>query len=50
MPRNYDTTNHKPFPRVPELKIGYGPSGLPSIEYVEQMAVVDGDGIGKVAR
>ena len=44
MQRNYDTTNHKPYPRVTALDIKYDKSGVPSVEYVEQMAVVDGNG------
>ena len=43
MPRNYDTTDHKPYPRVPRLTISYSPSGVPSIEYIEAIAVVDGN-------
>ena len=42
--RNYDTTTHKPYPRVTEVLVRYAASGVPTIEYVEQMAVVDGDG------
>jgi hypothetical protein len=41
--RNYDTTNRKPFPRVPEVTIRYSPEGKTSVEYLELMAVVDGD-------
>lgn len=43
MPRNYDTTNHKPYPRVTSLSISYAQDGTPHIEYVEQMAILDGD-------
>lgn len=43
MQRNYDTTGHKPYPRITEVKITYSESGVPDIEYVEQMAVVDGN-------
>lgn len=42
--RNYDTTNHKPYPRVTLIEIKYDREGLPSAEYVEQISVVDGDG------
>ncbi len=44
MPRNYDTTIHKPYPRITEINIRYAASGAPQIEYVEQMAIVDADG------
>ena len=44
MSRNYDTTNHKSYPRITEVNIEYGESGRPVIEYVERMAIVDGDG------
>lgn len=44
MPRNYDTTNHKPYPRVTLIEIKYDRAGVPTAEYVEQMAVVDGNG------
>lgn len=44
MPRNYDTTAHKPYPRITEVVLRYAASGVPGIEYVEQMAVVDGNG------
>lgn len=43
--RNYDTTNHKPYPRVTEISIEYPESGVPRIEYVERMAVVDSDDV-----
>lgn len=43
MSRNYDTTNHKSYPRITEVNIEYGESGRPVIEYVERMAIVDGD-------
>lgn len=53
MPRNYDTTGHKPYPRITKIEIAYSEDGASSVEYVEQMAVVDGDGkvhhIGSVA-
>ncbi len=42
--RNYDTTNSKPYPRISRVEIAYAESGLPIIVYVEQMAIVDGDG------
>ena len=44
MPRNYDTTSHKPYPRITEITIRYTTSRIPSIEYVEQMAILDGNG------
>lgn len=44
MSRNYDTTNHKPYPRVTLVEIKYSRTGMPTAEYVEQMSVVDGDG------
>lgn len=44
MPRNYDTTGRKPYPRITDIAISYSPAGVPRIEFVEQMAVVDGDG------
>jgi hypothetical protein len=44
MPRNYDTTGHKPYPRVTKVEISYSPTGDSHTEYMEQMAVVDGDG------
>lgn len=44
MTRNYDTTTHKPYPRITEVNIEYAESGRPAIEYVERMAIVDGDG------
>lgn len=44
MPRNYDTTTHKPYPRITRIEIDYAADGAPHVEYVEQMAVVDGDG------
>lgn len=43
MPRNYDTTGHKPYPRITDISISYSTAGVPRIEYVEQLAVVDGD-------
>lgn len=42
--RNYDTTNHRPYPRVTAISIQYSAAGVPLIEYIEQMAVVDGTG------
>lgn len=42
--RNYDTTGHKLFPRVPEIRIFYPPDGQPHVKYVECTAMVDGDG------
>lgn len=44
MPRNYDTTTHKPYPRITRVEVTYAESGVPSIEYIEQMAIVDADG------
>ena len=44
MPRNYDTTAHKPYPRVTEINIRYAASGSAEAEYTEVMAVVDGNG------
>jgi hypothetical protein len=44
MPRNYDTTGHKLFPRVPEIRIFYPPDGTPRVKYLECTALVDGDG------
>lgn len=42
--RNYDTTNHRPYPRVTAIFITYAADGTAHIEYVEQMAVLDGGG------
>lgn len=42
--RNYDTTTHKPYPRITEVLIRYTATSTPTIEYLEQMAVVDGNG------
>lgn len=42
-PRNYDTTQHKPYPRVTQVTIDYSQSGVPTVRYVEQLSVVDGD-------
>lgn len=44
-PRNYDTTASKPYPRVTAISIRYPTNGVPLIDYVEQMAIVDGDGM-----
>lgn len=44
MPRNYDTTNHKPFPDIIEAVVRYNAAGVQSIEYTEQDAVLDGEG------
>lgn len=44
MPRNYDTTNHKPYPRITLVEIKYDRAGVPTAEYVEQLSIVDGDG------
>lgn len=44
MPRNYNTTDHKPYPRITDIAIAYSPAGVPSVQYVEQTAVVDGSG------
>ena len=43
MPRNYDTTNGKPYPRVTQITIKYTTAGVPLIDYLEQQAIVDGD-------
>lgn len=43
--RNYDTTTKKPYPRVTAISIRYPTNGVPLIDYVEQMAIVDGDGL-----
>jgi hypothetical protein len=42
--RNYNTTGHKVFPRVSEIRIFYPANGIPHVRYVERIAVVDGDG------
>jgi len=44
MHRNYDTTSHKVFPRVPEIRLFYPANGVPLVRYVELMAIVDGNG------
>ena len=44
MTRNYDTTNSLPYPRITDISISYGTDGVPRIEYVEQMAIVDSNG------
>lgn len=44
MSRNYDTTGHRPFPRVYEIRIAYPANAVPHVRYVECLAVVDGDG------
>ena len=41
--RNYDTTTKKPYPRVTQINIKYTAAGVPLIDYLEQMAIVDGD-------
>jgi hypothetical protein len=43
MPRNYDTTSKRPYPRVTRIEIDYSPDGVPRIDYVEQVAIVDAD-------
>jgi hypothetical protein len=43
MSRNYDTTNHKVFPRVTHISISYPESGVPFVTYDEVQAIVDGD-------
>lgn len=43
MTRNYDTTNHQPYPRVTKIEISYSESGSPVVRYQEQMSVVDGN-------
>lgn len=42
--RNYDTTTHNPYPRITAINITYSKAGVPEVIYVEQQAVVDGDG------
>lgn len=42
--RNYDTTNFKPYPRITKIEITYSETGVPNVEYVEQMAIIDGNG------
>ena len=44
MSRNYDTTQHKVFPRVTNIIIQYPESGVPVVTYDEVQAIVDGDG------
>ena len=41
--RNYDTTTHKPYPRVTRIVIEYPESGIPVVTYDEHTAIVDGD-------
>lgn len=41
MPRNYDTTNQKPFPRTSQLSITYPTTGMPVLTYIERDAIVD---------
>jgi uncharacterized membrane protein len=41
--RNYDTRNHKPYPRIVRIEIDYDKTGTPRVDYYEQMAVVDGN-------
>jgi hypothetical protein len=43
--RNYDTTTGTPYPRVPKIEIEYSESGVPRVEYMECMAILDSDGI-----
>ncbi len=43
--RNYDTTTKKPYPRVTQITIKYPTNGVPQVDYLEQMAIVDGDGM-----
>ena len=43
--RNYDTTNKRPYPRVTKIEILYPSNGIPQITYIEQMAIVDADGV-----
>lgn len=45
MTRNYDTTDYKLFPRVPEIYISYPANGTPQIRYVECVALIDSDGL-----
>lgn len=46
MPRNYDTTSHKPYVRTVDVHMLYPQAGLSgaSVNYIERMAIVDGDG------
>lgn len=44
MPRNYDTTNGLPYPRVTRIVIDYPESGIPLVEYTEHTAIVDSGG------
>lgn len=45
MPRNYDTTTGRPYPRVQRIEIVYPESGIPIVHYEECTAVVDADGM-----
>lgn len=44
MPRNYDTTNNLPYPRVTRIIIDYPESQAPTVDYVERTAIVDSSG------
>ena len=44
MPRNYDTTGHRPYYRIPDFVGGLSTNGTPFMRYVEVRAIVDGDG------
>jgi hypothetical protein len=45
MPRNFDTTTQKPYPRISGVHISYPTSGMPLLTYTERDAIVDADGI-----
>lgn len=44
MQRNYDTTGNKTYPRITDINIKYSTSGSLEVTYIEQLAIVDGDG------
>lgn len=44
MPRNYDTTQGLPYPRVTRIVIDYPESGQPTVDYVERAAIVASSG------
>jgi hypothetical protein len=44
MPRNYDTSNGLPYPRVTRIVIDYPESGVPTVDYIERTAIVDSAG------
>lgn len=45
MPRNYDTTNGLPYPRVTDIAIKYRETGELFVHYRERMAIVDAGGV-----